>query len=170
MARMYGGLCAGAIAAHLVHGFEDIFGCHNCCTPLTRTAVDGLEADGGRRHPRPSGNPSLGIGQLGQALLAPRPRGRGRATSVSSEAVCRQCPTYSRGSRLITDPLDAAAGKLSARRLMSNSRYLKLVEPRLATRTFIRAFPVSLTTGVVDAPGVVDEVRKTERSSVRRRA
>ena len=129
MALMYAGLWAGA-TSFISSMALDQRGRH----PLhagNLPAMHRLERDG-RHVGRFLEAPGLGIGQLGKALPDRLGVvGHAQGLFVLPAADLHHAPAF-RGS----DPFDPSAPSCTPP-AMSNSRYLKLVEPRLATKIFM---------------------------------
>ena len=131
-------------AAHLFHRRQ-----HVGRDPLhaaVSAAVDRLEADG--RHFRRIAQAAVRrIGQLRQAVMH-------RLDVIGR--LDRQLPLVLADLDVAAalrraDPFDASARELPPSS-MSNSRYLKLVEPRLATRIFMRGFSAAIASADKDMP------------------
>ncbi len=115
--------------AHLLHGRQHV----------GRHALHSADAAGMHRFEADGGNLAgvlqaarVRVGQLGQRL----PNRRSVIRDVRRQLAPRAADLDETAALAAADPLDAAA-RIWRSSAMSNSRYLKLVEPRLATRIFM---------------------------------
>ena len=131
MAAIYGGLCAGA-TPHISSIAASTSGVTRC-TPLYAPPWTALKAMA-ETSDRPQAA-VLRMGQLRQAVMH-RLDVIARADRLSNFFADLAAHLHGAAAFGRADPLDAAA-RSCRWPSMSNRRYLKLVEPRLATRIFM---------------------------------